>query len=469
MSTVAGIELPQGDPGAVEDAAASFAKVSADFAQTGQTAQQALQSVGGWQGAASITFRDRCGTYAGAAAAGKDACHQVATALRRYGHELAEARTQVRELQRQAEDCVRRIDAANQRARDAAGRESAAQQRLMHASLAGGADAGLMAANARRDADAAGSDRARAEGDAAAAGGELDRLRRRAEDINQRIKMQGRAAAGAVDAGGGGLPRVDFPQAAAGAQNGGGDGFGWNDALLPFRLGSSASLLPSVYRAIPFIQAAQSWERVAPGSPLAGWATQQMLEHFPVFNNGKVGGVAATVLGKVPTTSRLGEFLGDAGRATPFFTKVGIGAGVIGTGLGGYHIYTDVTQHKSGDQLASDITGTAFSASTVAFLVAPNPVTGGAVIVTGIAWGGAEAWQHREAIVSGVKKGGEFLVDAGEKGAELAWDTSPPGILWNNRHAIAQTFNDGVDLAGSGLKTVGSGLSSAEKFVNPFD
>jgi uncharacterized protein YukE len=119
MSTVAGIELPQGDPSAVEDAAASFAKVSADFAQTGQTAQQALRSVPGWQGVASITFRDRCGTYAGAAAAGKDACHQVATALRRYGHELAEAQSQVRELQRQAEDCVRRIDAANQRARDA--------------------------------------------------------------------------------------------------------------------------------------------------------------------------------------------------------------------------------------------------------------------------------------------------------------------------------------------------------------
>jgi len=53
--------------------------------------------------------------------------------------------------------------------------------------------------------------------------------------------------------------------------------------------------------------------------------------------------------------------------------------------------------------------------------------------------------------------------------AELAWDTSAPGILWNNRHAIAQTFNDGVDVAGSALKTVGSGLSSAEKFVNPFD
>jgi hypothetical protein len=37
--------------------------------------------------------------------------------------------------------------------------------------------------------------------------------------------------------------------------------------------------------------------------------------------------------------------------------------------------------------------------------------------------------------------------------AEPAWDTSAPGILWNNRHGIAQTFNDGVDVAGSALKT----------------
>jgi hypothetical protein len=148
---------------------------------------------------------------------------------------------------------------------------------------------------------------------------------------------------------------------------------------------------------MPFVAAAQSWERVAPGSPLATWATQQMLEHFPTFNNGIVGGLAAKTVGKLPNVGPLGEFLGDARRATPFFTKVGIGTGVVGTGLGGYHIYKDIAGHQGGDQLASDITGTAFSGATVAFLVAPNPVTGGAVIVTGVAWGGAEAWQHRDA------------------------------------------------------------------------
>jgi hypothetical protein len=387
-------------------------------------------------------------------------------ALRRYGHELADAKAQVRDLQRQAEACVQRIDAANRRAADAGTREGQAETRYLHAGAAGPAGS-VAQASAQRDMEAAGAERRQAEQDAAAASGELDRLRRRAEQINERIRMQARVTAGAVNAAGGGLPRVDFPQAAATAKNGGGGGFDWNTALLFFRLGTTASLLPSVYKSLPFVAAAQSWQRVAPGSPLASWATQQMLEHFPTFNNGKAGGAAAFVVGKLPNAGPLSEFLGDAGRATPFFTKVGIGTGIVGTGLGGFHIYKDIKDHKSGDQLATDITGTAFSGSTVAFLVAPNPVTGGAVIVTGLAWGGAEAWQHRKAIGHALKTSGEFVVHAGEKGAELAWNTSAPGILYNNRHAIVHTLDSGVDLAGKGLSEAGSGLSKLGGALDP--
>jgi hypothetical protein len=96
-------------------------------------------------------------------------------------------------------------------------------------------------------------------------------------------------------------------------------------------------------------------------------------------------------------------------------------------------------------------------------------VTGGAVIVTGVAWGGAEAWQHRDAIGHGLKKAGGFVVDAGEKGAEFAWNTSAPGILYNNRHAIVHTLDSGVDLAGKGLSEAGSGLSKVGSALNPFD
>ena len=42
------------------------------------------------------------------------------------------------------------------------------------------------------------------------------------------------------------------------------------------------------------------------------------------------------------------------------------------------------------------VAGTAFSASRMAFLVAPNPVTAGSAIGTGLLWPGVEIWDHRE-------------------------------------------------------------------------
>jgi len=227
--------------------------------------------------------------------------------------------------------------------------------------------------------------------------------------------------------------------------------------MLAARLGSSAAFVPAVYKVLPYLETAQSWWAVAPGSPLASWADRLALEHFPTWNNGLLGKAAGAGLRRLPgPPGAAGRFLGDASRATPFFTKVGIGTGVIGTGLGAYHIYGDIAHHKSGEQLASDITGTAFSGATVAFLVAPNPVTGGAVIVTGVAWGGAEAWQHRRAIGHAAKNAAEFV-----------WDTSAPGVLWNNRHAIGDALDTGVDLAGDGLKEAGDGLSKVGHALDP--
>jgi hypothetical protein len=470
MPTVAGIELPQGDPGAVESAAASFNQAAADFGSTGETAQHALGAVPGWRGVASISFRDRCGTYAGAAAAGHETCRQAATALRRFARELEDAQTRVRQLQRQAEDCVHRIDAADRRAADAAARQSAAEARGAAAAATAGADGGALRAAAERDAQDAGAERGQAERDAAAARDELERLRERARVENEQIKAKARAAAAAVRGAGRGMPRVDFPPPAATPHAVGGPGIDWRNVALAFRLVSSAALIKGVYTALPYIETARSWQAVAPGSPLASWATQLMFERFPTWNNGLAGRGAGAFLSRFPGKAGVaGEFIGDAGRATPFFTKVGIGTGIVGVGLGGYNITRDITQHKSGDQLASDITGTAFSGATVAFLVAPNPVTGGAVIVTGLAWGGAEAWQHREAIGHAAKKTGEFLVGAGEDAGKFIWDTSAPGVLWNNRHAIGHALDSGADLAESGLHTAESGLGKVGHALNPMN
>src|SRR4051812_4644386 len=110
MGAVAGIELPPGNPGSVQSAAGTLERVASDFSSAGSTVQRAEFGVTGWVGIASFNFRAYCGTHGAAASAGGAACRHAAVALAAYGRELADARTRVRDLQRQAQDCVDRID-----------------------------------------------------------------------------------------------------------------------------------------------------------------------------------------------------------------------------------------------------------------------------------------------------------------------------------------------------------------------
>jgi SCP1.201-like deaminase len=211
MGAVAGIELPEGNPGAVESAASLLTRAAGAFDSAAGTVRQAEGMVGIWRGIASFTFRDHCGTNGEAARAGGDACQRAATVLRRYGRELEDARQRVRELQRQAEDCLRRIEAADARAGAAAVTAAGAEMRGFLAGLAGGPDAAAATAAAERDADAARAEQAQAQREADAAREELRRLQERAEDERERIKQRARAAAASVHGAAGGLPSVQYP------------------------------------------------------------------------------------------------------------------------------------------------------------------------------------------------------------------------------------------------------------------
>jgi hypothetical protein len=211
VGAVAGIELPEGNPGAVESAASLLGRAAGSFDSAAGTVRQAEGQVGLWRGLASFTFRDYCGTSAEAARSGGSACQKAAVVLRRYARELEDARDRVRELQRQGEECVRRMDAADARAGAAGVRAAGAELRGFLAGLAGGADAGAATAAARRDADAARAEQAQAQREAEAAREELRRLQDRAEQERDRIKQRARAAAGAVRGAAGLLPSVQYP------------------------------------------------------------------------------------------------------------------------------------------------------------------------------------------------------------------------------------------------------------------
>jgi hypothetical protein len=113
------------------------------------------------------------------------------------------------------------------------------------------------------------------------------------------------------------------------------------------------------------------------------------------------------------------------------------GAGVVGSaaatvyGVANLATYNTDMIKADPSKFATDLSGTAFNASLTALAVAPNPITAGVAIGTGLVYGGCLIWDNREAIGDGLEKAGDWVGDRAE------------------------------DL-GSGLKKVGSAL-------NPFD
>jgi hypothetical protein len=213
-----GITLPEGEPGAAADAASGLRSAGGGFELTAGTTQRAAGVVGSWQGAASFTFRDRCGGYQDAAAAAHEACERAALALRRYGERLAEGRERVRRLQERAEGCLERIRAAEAKAADASDRAAFASHMAFQSSFSSAADAGATAASYRAQADSAFAEAATARADADAARDELERLRRAADEEREAVKDAGARAAGTVQAAQAGLPTVAYPAREAAAE-----------------------------------------------------------------------------------------------------------------------------------------------------------------------------------------------------------------------------------------------------------
>ncbi len=150
--------------------------------------------------------------------------------------------------------------------------------------------------------------------------------------------------------------------------------------------------------------------------------------------------------------------MGDASKATPVFQRVSVAGGVLSTGMDAYGLYKQGNPIKAIERnpagYASDVSRTAFSASSTLFFVAPTPATGVLVIGTGVAWAGTEAWEHREAIGRAVSSG-----------ADYAWDHSLPGAAWNNREDIGQAFNDGTQWAGNAAVDVRDKLDQGADFA----
>ncbi|MCD9154180.1 hypothetical protein [Aeromicrobium duanguangcaii] len=102
------------------------------------------------------------------------------------------------------------------------------------------------------------------------------------------------------------------------------------------------------------------------------------------------------------------------------------GAGVLGGGLatvnGGVNLYQqgrpDKAFKRGGAGYVADVAETAFSASSTAFLIAPNPATGAAAVGSGLVWAGAEVVDNWDDITE--------KTSAISKKASKAWDKVTP-------------------------------------------
>ncbi|MEV0774741.1 hypothetical protein ACIBLA_00605 [Streptomyces sp. NPDC050433] len=105
--------------------------------------------------------------------------------------------------------------------------------------------------------------------------------------------------------------------------------------------------------------------------------------------------------------------LANAASAAGWLRGAGVVGGVAATAYGVANLATyDVDMIKADpSKFATDLTGTAFNASLTALTVAPNPVTAGLAIGTGVAYAGALIWDNHEAIGKGLDTAGDWVGD----------------------------------------------------------
>ena len=178
---------------------------------------------------------------------------------------------------------------------------------------------------------------------------------------------------------------------------------------------------------------------------------------LPVFNTGFVGDRIARLLGRFPALAPAGSWLSSPA-ATSVFRRVGVAGGLFGTATGLVDLYQqgnpiDAFQAEGAGYVA-DVAGTAFSASSTAFFIAPNPVTGALVIGTGVVYVGAEIVDHWDDITEWT----DNAWDATTEWASTTWDNGTQALtdaVVSNVMAIDEAWDAGTEF----VADVGSSLA----------
>lgn len=132
--------------------------------------------------------------------------------------------------------------------------------------------------------------------------------------------------------------------------------------------------------------------------------------YFQRLNNARPAVIAA---GK--TASPFLKGLSAASKAGGFLRVAGVGASALSTGVSAANVWAQGNPveafKKKGAGYVADVAEVGFNASLTAAMVAPNPFTIGATVVTGAIYGGAKVVEHWDDIKEGAGKAKDWVGD----------------------------------------------------------
>jgi hypothetical protein len=423
-----GITVPDGHPDILDAAAENLRHVAGVAARAAQEMRRAAH-IDGWQGSASEAFTHTISESATAARIAEQELPHATTALSRLADELRRAkhvahreldRARAAEAHRQAAE--RDAAEADHRAQDAAMIAASLKNVIDAAQQRGDPAHGSRTAHheATQDATAAASAAAEARSRGEDAARELAEARRVATIAADRYEDACHEAARVLRAVAAAAPGADGKDGPSDwdvlvmllhiAWNGGPD-----ERHVPVR--TIVAGLLNVADTVKYLgeaRKASSWARLNPA-----YAERLLAEALPTLNNSLTAKAMRRLLGKPADAEGLLAWFGDARRATPVFKKIGVVGGVVSTAMDVDALAHD---HPRRDPVGfvNDLARTGFDASSTAFLLMPTPLTGGAVVVTGVIWAGSEIYQHRREIGHILDSGRDIASDTGRKiGAQI--------------------------------------------------
>ncbi|MEU1159516.1 PE-PGRS family protein [Streptomyces sp. NPDC005921] len=142
------------------------------------------------------------------------------------------------------------------------------------------------------------------------------------------------------------------------------------------------------------------------GQPVARAGNASLIKVFSkAANSQRFANSAAEATGAARGAGALRFGLGTAAKTAGFLRGAGIVGGVVSTGFSAANVISQGNPvdafKKKGAAYVADVAEVGFNASLTAAMIAPNPITIGLAVGTGIIYGGAKIVQHWDDIKKG--------------------------------------------------------------------